>query len=71
MSEFKFGKPGEFDVRYDALMVDPTPEPNFVLRLGEPELDIKIAFRVKRTWLNRAKWWVFCRVFPFTVEEWK
>ena len=70
----EFGKVGEFDIvgsMYSSFVVQSIPEPNFWLAMGEDELDIKIGFRVKRTWVNRMKWWCFCRVFPFRIEKWE
>ena len=68
------GKPGEFDTgnsASDIKIADLGPQPNLFFRLGEPPAHIAIGVIEKRTLRNRLKWWTLCRVFPFTVEEWK
>lgn len=47
------------------------PEPNnIVLRMGEGLGGFKFHFICERTITNRIKYWLFCKFFPFTVEEW-
>ena len=47
--------------------IDNAPKPNLHLDfIGEPTF--RFAFRVRRTRLNRFKYWLFCLIFPFTCE---
>lgn len=43
------------------------PEPNLILRMG----DVTFHFSCKRTIGNRVKYWMFCKFFPLTIDEWK
>lgn len=43
------------------------PTPNFELGMGDI---VTFSFRVERTLVNRLKWWIFCKVFPFWVVKW-
>lgn len=47
------------------------PEPNFSLCMGEGDGKVCFDFRVSRTVLNRIKYWLFCKFFPFTIEKWE
>lgn len=42
------------------------PPPNFELQTG----DLSLQFTVKRTLLNRLKYWLFCKFFPFKIGRW-
>jgi len=44
--------------------------PNFGMYLGEPDCNVTFNFRVKKTLLNRIKYWLFCKFFPFTIKYW-
>ncbi len=46
------------------------PEPNFVMTQGESDSRIRWEFRVKRTLLNRFRYWLFCKFFPFRIVRW-
>lgn len=46
------------------------PEPNFELQFGDPGLDLVVCFGVRKTVMNRIKWWVFCKVFPCRIKSW-
>ena len=46
------------------------PEPNLILAMGEPDGGLQFGLRVKKTWLNRARYWLLCKFFPFKVKRW-
>ena len=46
------------------------PNPNFELTMGDDGEDVTFNFRVKKTLLNRLKYWLFCKFFPFRVTRW-
>lgn len=46
------------------------PKPNFTMRMGEVGNALSFDFQVKRTWLNRLKYWLFCKFFPFKIVRW-
>lgn len=49
-----------------------SPPRNFSLRMGDTrEHSITYTFWVKKTLRNRIKWWLFCRFFPFVIDEWE
>lgn len=53
-----------------ALNIIDVPEPNFVLKMGDGEMDFQLSFCVKKTPLNRLKYWLFCKFFPFKIVKW-
>ena len=53
------------------LRVSEAPITNFVLTFGEPEYNLSLHLKVRKTLRNRLKWWCFCRVFPCRIKEWK
>ena len=46
------------------------PRPNFALTMGDDGQDVMFEFRVKKKPLNRMKYWLFCKFFPFRVTRW-
>ena len=46
------------------------PEPNLFLCAGEKDSGFVISIRERKTPLKRIKWWLFCKFFPFQIEEW-
>ena len=46
------------------------PVPNFTIKMGDAECDIQVSFQVKKTKLNRIKYWLFCKFFPFRITRW-
>lgn len=48
-----------------------TPKPNFIMKMGDNEGDVRIYFHVKKTIKNRFKYWLFCKFFPFKIIEWE
>ena len=46
------------------------PTPNFEIRMGEDSNGLRLHFTVKKTYLNRFKYWLFCKFFPFKIIEW-
>ena len=44
------------------------PKPNIELIMGEAPADIVITFRAEKTLLNRFKYWMFSKFFPFKVR---
>ena len=47
------------------------PEPNLTFFMGEGIANLQFQLRVNRTPLNRLKYWLFFRFFPFKLIEWK
>ena len=48
-------------------------KPNFELGLGTPTkgaYPISFSYRVKRTLPNRFKYWLLCKLLPFTIARW-
>ena len=46
------------------------PEPNFAMVMGEGSDSFQFHFRVSRTVINRIKYWLFCKFFPFKIVKW-
>ncbi|KKM96823.1 hypothetical protein LCGC14_1174250 [marine sediment metagenome] len=46
------------------------PEPNFEMEMGEPG-QVIWSFRVKKTLINRIRYWLFCKFFPFKIIRWE
>lgn len=44
------------------------PKPNFSLTMGDDGSDVVFEFRVEKTLLNRIKYWLFCKFFPFKAR---
>ena len=44
---------------------------NLVMQLGEETNSIIWSFTVKKTWLNRFKFWIFFKFFPFRLVSWE
>ena len=42
---------------------------NLTLRFGEKPDCILLGLTEKRTLVKRLQWWLFCKVFPCTVDE--
>ena len=53
--------------RYDFVY---NPKPNFYLSLGDCGKAV-FAFNVEKSLKNRIKYWLLCRVFPFTIDRWE
>lgn len=47
------------------------PKTNFELEFGNAPNHILINFTVKKTLINRLKWFLFCLVFPCRVRRWE
>lgn len=45
------------------------PKPNFKMSMGDSG-DVVFAFTVRKTLMNRVKYWLFCLFFPFRIKEW-
>ena len=56
---------------YDKTSILDIPPPNFIIRFGEQSLGVSFEFRVNKTFLNKLKWWLFCRVFPVRIIKWE
>ena len=41
---------------------------NFAVEWGCP--DFVISMTIKKTWVNRLKWWFLCKAFPFRIIRW-
>ena len=41
------------------------------IAFGEEGVGVELHFTVNKTWLNRLKWWLFCKVFPARVKGWE
>lgn len=51
---------------------NPIPaDPNFSMEMGDPPIMFILSFVVKRTFLNRIKYWMFFRFFPFRLVRWE
>jgi hypothetical protein len=46
------------------------PDPNFFLGFGDNDF-VQLRFHEKRTLTKRIKWWLFCKVFPCRIVEWR
>ena len=44
---------------------------NLVMQLGEETNCVIWSFTVKKTWLNRFKYWIFFKFFPFRLVSWE
>ena len=44
---------------------------NFVLEMGEGTGTFQFNFQVSKTAINRVKYWLFCKFFPFRVVRWE
>jgi hypothetical protein len=42
---------------------------NIQIRFGEHTSKVVFEFIENYTLLNRFKWWLFCKVFPFRIEK--
>jgi len=51
-----------------SMEVSAPPKPTIRLIMGESTSDIVIEFCIKKTLLNRLKYWLFSQFFPFKVE---
>lgn len=49
--------------------INPAPTHNFELQMGDGDY-IVFDFFVKKTLLNRIKYWLFCQFFPFKIKRW-
>ena len=47
-----------------------TPEPNFIMRMGEGSASFQFHMEVKKSWQNRIKYWLFFQFFPFQLVKW-
>lgn len=47
------------------------PKNNFTMQLGEDPNHILWDLRVKKTLVNRIKFWFFFRLFPFKLISWE
>ena len=47
------------------------PKVNLVLQIADNPSFLRFEFYVKKTLLNRFKFWMFCRFFPFKIIEWE
>ncbi len=47
-----------------------TVEPNFEMYQGDLPNGIIWAYMVKKTLLNRFKYWMFFKFFPFKLKRW-
>jgi len=46
-------------------------EPNFEMSMGEEEQSLIFSFTVKYNLINRLKYWLFCKFFPFKIVRWE
>ena len=60
----------ESPIDKDKLVITPPPV-NFVMQQGEIVNGVRWQLYVKKTFLNRFKYWMFCRFFPFKIIEWE
>ena len=54
----------------ERVYIEHLPGTNFVLTIGEAPYGFDLALCVKKTVINRLKWWLFCRVFPLHIKRW-
>ena len=47
------------------------PTPNFEIQQGDGNNCLIWCFMVKRTLLNKLKYWLFCKFFPFKIVRWE
>jgi len=52
-------------------LVEPEQKKNFSMQMGEGNPNIQIHMNVRKTLLNRFRYWMFFQFFPFKLVEWK
>ncbi len=50
--------------------IDEKPPPNFTMRMGDDGVCVDWDYRVNKTLLNRIRYWLFCKFFPFKIVRW-
>ncbi|KKM98880.1 hypothetical protein LCGC14_1153480 [marine sediment metagenome] len=50
---------------------DRYPEPNFEMGMGEGYSQMVWSYRLKKTIINRIRYWLFCKFFPFKIIRWE
>jgi len=51
-------------------ILNPPPKPNLYLKMGEGFGSVTIGLIAPRTRINRFKYWMLTKFFPFTIEDW-
>lgn len=46
------------------------PRQNFGMQMGEDSYGVVLEFTVTRNLVNRLKYWLFCKFFPFKIVHW-
>ena len=70
MPKRKIDKLGEEYIYDKDITIAPPPEPNFSMQVGEDYCCTTFQMQVKKTILNRIKFWLFFQFFPFKLVEW-
>ena len=56
------------------IIAPPQKPPNLQLIMGDRVEDgvphILWSIVARKTPINRIKWWLFCKFFPFTIKQW-
>ena len=56
------------------LLTPNNPSPNLEIGWGDTDKDgsfpILFSLQVKRTFINRFKYWMLCSFFPFKISRW-
>ena len=55
---------------YKRLTPDHDGRLNLWVGIGSDKDGIMIGQAEPRTWTNRIKWWMLCKVFPFWIVSW-
>ncbi len=57
------------------IKISKPPTPNFVIGFGggklPEEIPMEFIFTVKKTIVNRFKYWMLCQFFPFKIQRWE
>ena len=59
------------EITPDVRLSDLQPKPNITIGFGGGDDGVCICMREKHTITKRLQWWLFCKVFPCRIVEWR